>query len=118
MAFTEAVSQMLRAELERAAESAGPVADQASLALSDAPINARLEAAIRALVAHRGPQSSTCPSDAARSVGGDRWRDLMDAARDAARTLAVAGVVQITQGGKVLDPGEPWHGPIRIRTAD
>ncbi len=63
----------------------------------------------------RGPSKSICPSDAARAVGGDTWRDLMDEARDAARTLAKAGDVEITQGGEVVDPDADWRGPIRIR---
>ncbi|HYO03354.1 MAG TPA: DUF3253 domain-containing protein [Mycobacterium sp.] len=37
-----------------------------------------LRAAILELAGDRGPTSSICPSDAARAVGGDDWRDLMD----------------------------------------
>ncbi len=77
--------------------------------------NADLRAAILALAADRGPSSSICPSDAARAVGGDGWRDLMDDARDVARTLARAGRVDVTQRGEVLDPDVPWRGPVRIR---
>ena len=63
----------------------------------------------------RGPSKSICPSDAARAVGGDTWRDLMDDARAAARELARDGKVVITQGGDVLDPDADWRGPVRIR---
>jgi hypothetical protein len=63
----------------------------------------------------RGPSMTICPSDAARAVGGENWRDLMDDARDIARELARLGVVEITQRGKVLDPDATWRGPIRIR---
>ena len=63
----------------------------------------------------RGPSKSICPSDAARAVGGDNWRPLMDRARDAARELAREGEVEITQGGDVVDPDATWRGPIRIR---
>ena len=63
----------------------------------------------------RGPSKSICPSDAARAVGGDTWRDLMDDARAAARDLARHGEVVITQGGDVLDPDADWRGPVRIR---
>ncbi|OBH57000.1 S-adenosylmethionine tRNA ribosyltransferase [Mycobacterium sp. E2479] len=77
----------------------------------------RLESSIRALAEHRGPRSSICPSDAARAVGGDNWRGLMDEAREAARRLARSGDVKITQRGKVVDPDGEWSGPIRIRTA-
>ncbi len=75
----------------------------------------RLRAAILTLAGERGPASSICPSDAARAVGGDDWRRLMDDARDAARALAKAGEVEITQKGAVLDPDSAWRGPIRIR---
>ena len=75
----------------------------------------RLRAAILELARQRGTASSICPSDAARAVGGERWRDLMDVARDAARELARDGEVVITQGGKPVDPDADWRGPIRIR---
>ena len=54
-------------------------------------------------------------SDAARAVGGEHWRDLMDDARDIARELARDGHVEISQKGGLLDPDTPWRGPIRIR---
>ncbi|MGE2730724.1 DUF3253 domain-containing protein [Mycolicibacterium vaccae] len=110
------MSDRLRAELQRALEGGGPGADAARAALADGPIRRRVEAGIRALAEHRGPRSSTCPSDAARAVGGEQWRDLMDCAREVAAELAERGDVQITQRGRVLDPGSPWSGPIRIRT--
>lgn len=68
-----------------------------------------------ALARERGPSKTICPSDAARAVGGDNWRDLMGDARDIARELARRGDVEITQKGKVLDPDATWRGPIRIR---
>ena len=74
-----------------------------------------LRAAILDLARERGPSKTICPSDAARAVGGDGWRDLMDDARDVARELARAGDVEISQKGTVLDPDQPWRGPIRIR---
>ena len=72
----------------------------------------RLRAAILDLASKR---SSICPSDAARAVGGDDWRDLMDDARDIARDLARSGDVEISRKGEVLDPDATWRGPIRIR---
>lgn len=74
----------------------------------------QLEAAILELLAARAATSTICPSEAARAVGGDRWRDLMEPARSAARRLVDAGEVQITQGGSVVDPSTA-KGPIRIR---
>lgn len=75
----------------------------------------RLRDTILDLARERGPSKSICPSDAARAVGGENWRDLMDEARDAARELARDGKVVITQGDDVLDPDATWRGPIRIR---
>ncbi|HEY9263177.1 MAG TPA: DUF3253 domain-containing protein [Mycobacterium sp.] len=105
-------------ELHRIIERAGTGVDDARVALGDGPVRVRLRAAIRALAVHRGRQSSTCPSDAARAVGGENWRELMYDARTLARELALSGDVEITQGGTVVDPRSEWSGPIRIRTAD
>ncbi|WP_197381695.1 DUF3253 domain-containing protein [Mycolicibacterium mengxianglii] len=105
-----------RAELSRVVCTGGPGADDAAVALGDGPVRRRLEASLRALALIRGPDSSTCPSDGARAVGGDDWRALMDDARTIARELARAGDVVITQRGTVLDPDADWRGPVRIRT--
>jgi len=110
------MDERLHTELSRIADGPGPGSEVARVALSKAPIRQRLAAAIRALAGHRGPDGSTCPSDAARAVGGADWRKLMDDARDLARDLAKSGDVEITQRGSVLDPDGAWRGPIRIRT--
>lgn len=112
------MAERLQRELTAIADGDGRYADAARTALGEEAVGARLEAAIRALAGHRGVRSSTCPSDAARAVGGEDWRALMDDARDIARSLARAGVVQISQRGAVLDPDADWRGPIRIRAAD
>lgn len=75
----------------------------------------RLRETILKLSRERGPDKTICPSDAARAIGGDDWRDLMDDARETARDLARDGDVEITQKGEVLDPNATWRGPIRIR---
>ncbi|KUI13110.1 S-adenosylmethionine tRNA ribosyltransferase [Mycobacterium sp. GA-1285] len=75
----------------------------------------RLRETILELTRERGPAKTICPSDAARAVGGDDWRELMDDARETARDLARNGEVEITQKGQVLDPNAAWRGPIRIR---
>lgn len=75
----------------------------------------RLRETILKLSRERGPDKTICPSDAARAIGGDDWRDLMDEARETARELARNGDVEITQKGEVLDPNATWRGPIRIR---
>jgi hypothetical protein len=73
-----------------------------------------LEASIRSLLASRKGGATICPSEAAREVGGEDWRDLMEPARRAARRLVAAGEVEVTQGGKVVDPSTA-KGPIRVR---
>ncbi len=78
-------------------------------------IDDRLERTILALTRERGPDSSICPSDAARVVGGADWRDLMDRTRAIARELARQGHVEVTSRGRVLSPDDAWHGPVRIR---
>jgi len=78
-------------------------------------VNDELRTAILELARARGPAKTICPSDAARAVGGEHWRGLMDDARDIARDLARQGDVEVTQGGEVLDPDATWRGPIRIR---
>ncbi|PPG27119.1 DUF3253 domain-containing protein [Pseudoclavibacter sp. RFBB5] len=73
-----------------------------------------LERVILDLLDKRAEGATICPSEAARVVGGDEWRDEMEAARAAARRLVESGEVDITQGGEVVD-GATAKGPIRIR---
>ncbi|RSS57942.1 DUF3253 domain-containing protein [Streptomyces sp. WAC07061] len=77
----------------------------------------RLERTILDLLERRGPGTTICPSDAARAVyaaDDDGWRALMEPVRRAARRLAAAGEVEITQRGRPVDPDRA-RGPIRIR---
>lgn len=78
------------------------------------PADTELEEAIEALLAERRRGATICPSEAARRVGGDSWRTLMDDARAAARRLVVAGRIDVVQGGRVVDPSRA-KGPIRLR---
>jgi hypothetical protein len=77
-------------------------------------VDARLERAIDALLDRRADGASICPSEAARSVDSERWRELMPAARAAAGRLAAAGTAEVTQGGQVVDV-ETARGPVRVR---
>ena len=77
-------------------------------------VGLRLERAIGELLDQRRPDASICPSEAARAVDPDAWRDLMPAARAAAGRLAAAGAAQVTQGGEVIDVATA-RGPVRIR---
>lgn len=102
-------------ELVRTAEGTGLAAGRAKVALGNGSAADRLRAAILALADHRGPDSSICPSDAARAIGGQDWRDLTEQSRSIAFELARSGDVEITQRGAVIDPNRPPRGPIRIR---
>jgi hypothetical protein len=77
-------------------------------------VDARLERAIDALLDARRAGATICPSEAARAVDPDRWRELMPAARAAAGRLAAAGQVQVTQRGEVVDVATA-RGPVRVR---
>jgi hypothetical protein len=86
-------------------------------------IGRALEAQILDLLEQRARGKTICPSEAARAVAGDgddeeagdeRWRELMEPARAAARRLVEAGDVEMTQGGEVVDPATA-RGPVRLR---
>jgi uncharacterized protein DUF3253 len=73
-----------------------------------------LERTIDALLDQRRPGASICPSEAARAVDPEGWRELMPAARSAAGRLAAAGAVEVTQSGEVVDVVTA-RGPVRVR---
>ena len=77
-------------------------------------VGARLECSIGELLDRRRPEATICPSEAARAVDPDGWRDLMPEARAAAGRLADAGIAEVTQGGEVVDV-RTARGPVRIR---
>ena len=76
--------------------------------------DAALERAIVDLLATRAGDASACPSEAARRVSPESWAELMEPARRAGRRLAAGGVIDVTQGGRVVDPSAA-KGPIRYR---
>ena len=79
----------------------------------------QIEAALLALIAQRGKESSACPSEVARALSPDDWRKLMPRIRQIAGLLAMRGLLDISQGGLSVTPATlpngPWKGPIRIR---
>lgn len=74
----------------------------------------QLETTIIRMLSSRSGEATICPSEAARSVFPETWRDHMEAVRMAARRLVARGVIEITQGGQVVDPSYA-KGPIRLR---
>lgn len=126
MAGRRAVGAARRAEDDEAEADARARVHQAKVALGERgepwwePATAagrrdRLRAAVRTLAGHRGPDGTTCPSDAARAVGGPGWREVLDEVRDVIRDLAAEGEVEVTQGGAPIDAAGPWRGPVRVR---
>jgi hypothetical protein len=77
-------------------------------------VDRAMEAAIVDLLDARARDASICPSEAARLVAGEQWKEAMEPARRAARRLVAEGLVVITQKGQVVDPSTA-KGPIRIR---
>ncbi|PSN16013.1 DUF3253 domain-containing protein [filamentous cyanobacterium CCP5] len=65
-------------------------------------------------VQERGPHKTICPSEVARDLGGDSWRDLMPQVRSVGIELAEAGAIAMTQKGQVVNPRQA-KGPIRYR---
>jgi hypothetical protein len=74
----------------------------------------RLEAAMRALLRHRKPDSTICPSDAARVAGGPDWREGMAGARRVAFGLQDRDVVEVRHAGQRVDSPGVARGPLRI----
>ena len=75
---------------------------------------ARVMSAAMALLRARCAESSICPSDGARVVGGPQWRSLVPIVGDAAAALAATGIVEVTQDGEPVAVTSA-SGPVRIR---
>ena len=74
-----------------------------------------IERTIASLLARRAPGATICPSEAARALAGDAaFRELMEPVREAARAMAARGELEVSQGGRVVDPVHA-RGPIRLR---
>lgn len=77
-------------------------------------VDRALEDAIVALLDRRARGATICPSEAARAVRPDDWRDWMEPTRMAARRLVARGALEILQRGRPVDPSTA-KGPIRLR---
>ena len=83
------------------------------------PDDERIIATMLELLAATRDGSTICPSQVARKLERDErdWRALMPRVRDCARTLALAGRLEVTQRGVVLSPEGDWRGALRLRRA-
>ena len=68
------------------------------------------------MLGRRCADATICPSEAARAIGGDAWRNTMPVVHAAVRALAHEGVVEVRQRGEVRDP-VTVVGAYRIATA-
>lgn len=73
-----------------------------------------METTILDILSARAAGGSICPSEAARQVHPQAWREHMEEARQAARRLVARGEAEITQKGRPVDPSSA-KGPIRVR---
>ena len=77
------------------------------------PSPAALREAILALARERGPGRTACPSEVARRLDPEGWRELTPAVREAAGTLAASGRIEVSQKGQAVDAASA-RGPIRL----
>ncbi|MCX2486165.1 DUF3253 domain-containing protein [Pedobacter sp. MR2016-24] len=69
---------------------------------------------ILSVATQRGPEKSTCPSEIARKLFPDDWRNHMKNVVDVAIDLHHQGKVMITQKGIAIDVNH-IKGPVRIK---
>jgi hypothetical protein len=78
------------------------------------PSEREIRGEIGALLDSRAPGRTICPSDVARRLRGEGWRELMEPVREVARSMAADGELEVTQRGEPADPAAA-RGPIRYR---
>ncbi len=76
--------------------------------------DAQIERTIRELLAQRDEGKTICPSDAARALDADGFRELMRPVRRVARDMVERGELEVTQKGRVVDI-DTARGAIRLR---
>ena len=78
--------------------------------------DAQIERAILDLLARRRPGATICPSEASRAVFGKAGLkpDAMQKTRAVAARLVSRNLIEVTQGGHVVDIAQA-RGPIRLR---
>lgn len=72
------------------------------------------ECAVRQVLSQRMAPATACPSEAARLLDPEQWRERMDEVREAAARLADNGELEVTQRGEVVDVRRA-RGPVRLR---
>ena len=77
----------------------------------------KISSKIDELLDARAEGTTICPSEVARALGGDTWRELMRPVREVAATRAESGDLKVTRGGREIDARNPG-GPIRLSRPD
>lgn len=84
--------------------------------MTDSARDEQIQTAIRGLLDDRVADATICPSEAARAVDPDGWRDLMDQVRAVAGRMAESGEIEVTQRGQRVE-ATTARGPVRLRRA-
>ena len=66
------------------------------------------------MLLRRDPGKTICPSEVARKLFPENWRDEMEHVRAVAKELVKNGKIVITQAGQEVDPDD-FKGAIRLR---
>lgn len=75
--------------------------------------SSEIKSKILGLLDERRPMETICPSEVARSLYPNDWRDHMEAIREVAVKMAEDKFIDLTQSGERVSP--PFKGPIRLR---
>ena len=100
-----------RQRVQRAKIALGERGPKWWLPMHDDAIAQRAEATLRALLQHRRPDASLCPSEVSRVIGADRWRSVQPLVLDCVWSLQERGSLMVTQRGEPVD--QAARGPIR-----
>jgi hypothetical protein len=73
----------------------------------------RIRAILLALADERRPDKTFCPSEAARRLAPDTWRECLPMVRDEAMRLVRAGKLRCTQCGREVNAATA-RGPLRF----
>lgn len=82
-------------------------------ARSGEDVDQQISEQILAMVTARGAGKTICPSEVARTVRPDDWRQLMKKVRQSAIRLADGGAISIYRKGKPI-PTDQVRGVIRL----
>lgn len=73
-----------------------------------------IEDEILEMLLRRDEGKTICPSEVARKLYPENWREEMEHVRQIARKLVKEDKIAITQAGQVVDP-DNFKGAIRLR---